>query len=250
MSRYWPFINPFETQPTEVPLLREAFEDWKIGYGIFDALEALQVELPWAGHADSIILDIEYFRNRSGAKMAAPIIMNLLGDTDTLTAESRETLASIIWTKFGEPWKRLWETNVVAYNPIHNYNMTDTRTLAKGESEAKVGTGNSVDTTQHGRTTEGIDFTYGLNNVDDDGKRTDRSTFGEGGSTVETSTKDDSVRATNEEEITNRSGNIGVTTTQQMLSSERELWMWNFFDQVYKDIDTVLALPFYDPCRV
>ena len=109
MSRYWPFINPFETQPTEVPLLREAFEDWKIGYGIFDALEDLQVELPWAGHAESIILDIEYFGNRSGAKMSAPIIMNLLGDTDALTAESREILASIIWTKFGEPWKRLWD---------------------------------------------------------------------------------------------------------------------------------------------
>lgn len=253
MSRYWPFINPFVEQSTELPLLREVFEDWKIGYGIFEALEELEVELPWADKADSIILDIEYFGNRSGAKLPAPIVMNLLGDTEALTYESRIILANIIWTKFGEPWKRLWETNVVAYNPIHNYNMTDTRKLAKGESEAKVGESSSVDTTQHGRSIEGVDYTFGLNSTGKDGKRSNRSVTQEGGSTVDTvneTQKDDSVRAVNEEETTNRSGNIGVTTTQQMLSAERELWMWNFFDQVYKDIDSVLALPFYDPCRV
>lgn len=253
MSRYWPFINPFEVQPTEVPLLRDAFEDWQIGDGIFGALDSLEVDLPWSETTDSIILDIEYFGNRSGGKLSAPVIMNLLGDTDCLTEESRIILARIIWSKFGEPWKRLWETNTVAYNPIHNYNMTDVRKLAKGESEAKVGSSSSVDATQHGKTTEGLDYTYGLNSSGSYGNPTDRSTYGEGGSTVDTTngtTKDDSVRAISEEETTNRSGNIGVTTTQQMLSAERELWLWNFFDQVYKDIDSVLSLPFYDPCRV
>lgn len=253
MSRYWPFINPFEDQSTEVPLLREAFADWKVGFGIFEALEQIGADLPWGDSPETIILDIEYFGNRSGGKLSAPVVMNLLGDKEELTAEDRVTLARIIWAKFGEPWKRLWETNIVAYNPIHNYNMTDTRKLAKGESEAKVGESNSVDTTQHGRTTEGVDYTYGLNSTGAQGNRSNRNTTNEGGTTTDTvnsGTKDNSVRASNEEEITTRSGNIGVTTTQQMLSSERELWMWNFFDQVYKDIDSVLALPFYDPCRI
>lgn len=43
-----------------------------------------------------------------------------------------------------------------------------------------------------------------------------------------------------------RSGNIGVTTSQQMLTSERKLWMWNFFrDVVFPDIDKVLTIQIY-----
>ena len=43
----------------------------------------------------------------------------------------------------------------------------------------------------------------------------------------------------------NRSGNIGVTTTQQMLQSEIDLWQWTFFKQVFEDIDSVLCLDIY-----
>lgn len=43
-----------------------------------------------------------------------------------------------------------------------------------------------------------------------------------------------------------RSGNIGVTTSQQMVESERSLWMWYFFnDVVFPDIDRVLTLQIY-----
>lgn len=253
MNRYWPFINPFDEAASDVPLLREAFADWKIGYGIFDALEFIGAELPWKDSTESNILDIEYFGNRSGGKFVAPVIMNLLGNEAELTESDRVLLARIIWTKFGEPWKHLWDTNVVAYNPIHNYNMTDRREMAKGESETKVGQASSVDTTEHGRGTESKDYVAGINNTDNVGKFANRTVSQDSGETVvngNDNRKDDSVRASNEVETTTRSGNIGVTTTQAMLTAEREVWMWNFFDQVYKDIDSVLALPFYDPCRI
>lgn len=43
-----------------------------------------------------------------------------------------------------------------------------------------------------------------------------------------------------------RSGNIGVTTSQQMIKSERTLWIWNFFrNVVFPDIDRVLTLQIY-----
>lgn len=42
-----------------------------------------------------------------------------------------------------------------------------------------------------------------------------------------------------------RSGNIGVTTSQQMIESEIKLREWNFIEQVYKDIDSVLTLGVY-----
>ena len=43
-----------------------------------------------------------------------------------------------------------------------------------------------------------------------------------------------------------RSGNIGVTTSQQMIESERKLYMWNlFYNVVFPDIDRVIALSVY-----
>ena len=43
-----------------------------------------------------------------------------------------------------------------------------------------------------------------------------------------------------------RSGNIGVTTSQQMIQSQRDLYMWNlFYNVVFPDIDRVLTLSVY-----
>lgn len=44
---------------------------------------------------------------------------------------------------------------------------------------------------------------------------------------------------------TKRSGNIGVTTSQQMAQAEIELWQWNFTEQVIKDLDKILCLKIY-----
>lgn len=46
----------------------------------------------------------------------------------------------------------------------------------------------------------------------------------------------------NEEIITSRRGNIGVTTSQQMLEQDINLWKWNFYEQVFMDCDRVLTL--------
>ena len=42
-----------------------------------------------------------------------------------------------------------------------------------------------------------------------------------------------------------RSGNIGTVTAQDMIIQEREVALFNFFEAVYKDIDTVLAIDTY-----
>ena len=45
--------------------------------------------------------------------------------------------------------------------------------------------------------------------------------------------------------LLNRSGNIGVTTTQDMIQSERELWEYNFRAIVYRDIDSIMTIEYY-----
>lgn len=42
-----------------------------------------------------------------------------------------------------------------------------------------------------------------------------------------------------------RFGNIGVTTSQEMLQEERDLWQWYFYEYVFKDLDRFLTIAVY-----
>lgn len=44
---------------------------------------------------------------------------------------------------------------------------------------------------------------------------------------------------------THRHGNIGVTTNQQMLEEERNLWKWYFYTNVFEDVDKFLTISIY-----
>ena len=132
------------------------------------------------------------------------------------------------------------------------------------------------ETVTHGRTGEQNNFKYGFNSGETP-VPTDKITTTEGGTTgtltgtqraedssdlssSETSLSGDSAieslvnrnkaGADEEQETTHRIGNIGVTTNQKLINEERNLWMWNFFNQVFKDIDAEITLSIFDPCRV
>lgn len=244
----------------------------------------LDVNVPWNGYVDEATLDMEYLLNHSGGKFCAPIIKSLLdrGGTyvnadGTLSTNSVYLLAQIIVGKYKQNWQRLWDTNVAVYSPIHNYDMYEERDLATTEDEtidtdgtlARSGTESTqygrVETVGHGRTNEQMSYKYGINTDTSDPKPSDKVTNTEGGATTttlsgtdtdtrnltdttdETRTKDND--GTEHEEI-HRYGNIGVTTTQKLLQEERQLWLWNYFDQIFSDLDKELALAFHDPCRV
>lgn len=42
-----------------------------------------------------------------------------------------------------------------------------------------------------------------------------------------------------------RHGTTGIFTPQQLISQEIELWQWNFYKQVFEDIDSILCLSIY-----
>lgn len=271
-------FNPFFSRPAPEPILRSVFNGWETGDGIFNSLQNLSSELPWLEdpNVDPLVLDVEYFGNISGSKFCSPLVKHLLDDSDQLSESARTTLAKIIISRYLPRWKALWRTATVEYNPIHNYDMTENRTLRGAESEAEVGastetntgtdtlTHGRTETIAHGRTSDSMSYRYGINTDTENPKPSDKDTYEEGGETETTTAGDDvqtknlstginstknTVGANEEVEELHRAGNIGVTTTQQMLESERRLWEWNFFEQVFRDLDKELALQFYDPCQ-
>lgn len=275
MNDFFPFVY-CDTDPE--PILRDVFSGWESGTGLFSVLAA-QATLPWANaeNVDNSVLDIAYFGNHSGGKFCAPLVKLLIDDDGVIPAAARVTIAKILISKYLVNWNRLWETNVAVYSPIHNYDMYEERDLATTDDNVETTDGElsrtgteglthgMVESTQHGRTEDNVNYKYGLNTIEYQQNRSDENVSTEGGTTVttdsgtDTTTRnlldstDQTVTEDNEgteHEETHRYGNIGVTTTQKLIQEERNIWLWNFFDEVFNDLDKELALAFHDPCRV
>jgi hypothetical protein len=236
-------------------------------------------------------LDIQYFFNHSGNKLISPLVESLLSSvsettstdvygrtqhylTGTISSANKQKLASVIDSMFDVKWSKLYATVTAEYDPIENYNMTETiheegsnTGTVQNESQA-IGNNTSTETLTHGKVettgsesdAEQHNKVYGFNSAtasdhdESTGHNEVTQTVTDSGEdeTETVTNTDDSIESTrtdnlaHETETTHtRSGNIGVTTSQQMLTAERELQMWNFYNQVFSDLDSILCLKIY-----
>ena len=229
--------------------------------GIFTALQ--QLDVPWADDNIETLLDTEYYGNISGDKIVSPLVRKKLSDGE-LSAADQATIANVIFTLFSVSWEKNWNTLSEQYDPIANYDMTEimtddetvieygkTEDTTTGNTHTKTGT--ETETPAVSVTTD--DSVYGFNSSNDvpTNKREETPS---GTNEIEYDTSDvdsgsvgtdygGSDTHTRNYTLTRR-GNIGVTTSQQLLQSERDLWKWNFFmDVVFPDVDRVLTIEIY-----
>lgn len=128
-------------------------------------------------------------------------------------------------------WNKLFETMNFQYNPIDNYDRTENRTLDS------TGQGHSQDsgkdtTSATGKVTDKVNGYQGnsATSMVDKGQ-TQNENSGEmnyGKANDETFTKNDI-------EIIHARGNIGVTTTQQMIEQERNIAKFNIYDIITEE---------------
>ena len=238
--------------------LNDLFTDWYSSNGIFHYLDGHEV--PWTNTDD--FLDFEYHGNHSGGKFVSPLVRNLLNADGELTSTERARLAMIIFNKFKDKWDKLYETLSLEYNPIENYRMVESETYEKTNEGTNDYTRNrDVTGTDTGTVVIDSDSSDDVTNQVygfDNGNPTNKDKSSESSSNDTTTTNNlanseneditDSTETSDTENLDRtltRSGNIGVTTSQQMIQSQRDLWMWNFFDVVFKDIDSILTLKIY-----
>ena len=253
--------------------INDVYDDWKTGGGVFTNLQELNV--PWAEEDIATALDIYYHGQRSGDKFIARIV-DAVKDGEVLETSEKTLLSTVIMARYGVNWAKLWATREFEYNPIENYsmteNMTDDTTVdefghvltrVNDTSHTKTGTEtNTPDTTETSvPNMENSNMVYGFNSSSPvptgESKQTGSNTLTRTGTeTVEYDTTDaDTGSITDTESGDNthtrnyeltRKGNIGVTTSQQMIQSERDLWLWDFFeDVVFPDVDKILTLSIY-----
>lgn len=186
-------------------------------------------------------IDLEYFLGTSGDKFISPLLEKLMEDLNGDIYDVSKQLEKIIFRRFGDKWKRLHDALIQEYNPLENYSMEEIRTPDL-----------TTDETSNTKTDITVDKDSETSNSYKGFNATDPSLVSksEGDETTTTTgaKADNEVSKKIEEtgtETKTRSGNIGVTTSQQMLESEFKVRQYDFYKSVYADIDSVLCLSIY-----
>lgn len=179
-------------------------------------------DVPWKDkYSNTVALDNLYQYSHSNKLICASLCDNL----------DLATLVEMIYTLNIENWRKLFENYTVEYNPIENYSMTEQGKRTNTGTQENKQTGNATS-----ESTSSI-YAYNVDSSNPASSSTATST-----PNLENIRKDNLVE---ENELT-RSGNVGVTTSAQMIEENIRLWIWKFFNSVFKDIDKVLTIGVYE----
>ena len=131
-----------------------------------------------------------------------------------------------VWSNISQySWSHLAATLTAEYNPIENYDRMEEWADSSTNTSRYT---NSANNTSSGSTKEQI---YGYNNL-----ATPADNSASNSTSTSADTSDSTGNSTSSGTRKGRAhGNIGVTTTQEMLESERRVATFNFYDAVIGD---------------
>lgn len=163
-------------------------------------------------------------------------------------------------------WKKLYETTVLKYDPIHNYDRNeswteDENTDKRGSSENR----GSVSTETEGNTTQNRNGSGSLNTShyvsaynetdftptakDSETQNASSTTSQKDSSSVDSSESSSGNTSESEKRSVKRkgevSGNTGFYTKQKMIEQEREIAMFNIIDHIISSFKNRFCLLIY-----
>ena len=182
-----------------------------------------------------------------------------------LSQKGIDALARVIWSKFGDAWSKIYAALETEYKPLENYsmdektepNLTDEFGVSDDyEKKLHRDVASKTTTTDQGSDTK--TSVWGFNTTSTDG--VPEGNIHTGGSVVTEADKlynnSDDIETQKGKRIekhtgdtkVHRSGNIGVTTSQQMLQSEIDLRIKNHMEDIlFNDVDQILTTAGYAP---
>lgn len=207
---------------------------------------------------DDTVLDYDYFVSHSADKNVSPFIEKYFVISGTEMSPDNvdqfllNDITTILLNKYYNKWERLYNALVTSnYNPIENYNMVEERTVTGTATTTSTQELNQKTTEKRDETRTTLNDIYGFNTTaaSHTSGGTETNSTGVNGNTVELQTVGDGNVTTTTSELEpyklTRSGNIGVTTNQQMITSELELRKNDFIDILFADVDSFLCSKIY-----
>ena len=154
-------------------------------------------------------------------------------DLETVTDDLESFLAmvNIAIVNWDYKWTKLYATTQLTYDPIANVDaeIEETRDIASRHTEDTLGAGN-VSTTNGQAPMESSTFHNQTKSTTESQQRVDEHD--------EDAYKDVIT--------TTRKGNIGVTSTQQLIEAERGVSEFPFLDILMADVINFLTYPYYE----
>lgn len=191
------------------------------------------------------------------------VFLNRYGilQTDEITETNYDDLIIGMLYFNNEKYTRLWNVYKIQYNPIDNYDgneteivthsaRTDTTIYGKKEETNTQGEFDVTTANDERRNTEKVSGFNSTSLVDKTqnivNSTTDKITNGAITNTnITNSSTDDFLKGEETETRTlNKHGNLGVTSSQNMIEQEKNLWEYfNFYSMIFSDlIDEVTTL--------
>ena len=177
-------------------------------------------KLEWLKETDINTLDYEYYLQHSGDKNISILFKRMLELKEGNYANTYTELAKMIISKYADNWDKMYDAVYAEYNPIENYNGVEDYT----------------DKTNINLTNNSKQKNYGINS----------------GLGKDTASNESNTQASEDDNYTThhmeKHGNLGMTTSQQMIESELVLreFIKNFYNLIYNDIDSILASSLYN----
>lgn len=186
--------------------------------GIFQTMHILNPDIEWLTDANVKYLDIEYYYGHSSDKMISRLYEKMIDrESAGIIESSINAICNMITGFYRSNWDNVYKAYSQEYNPLENYSMIEKENV---NSKVKTSVASAQDV-------------YGFN-----------SNESVPASKVNNESTTEGSKEDNERDLT-RSGNIGVTTSQQMLQSEIDLRKFAFYIQVMNDIDKIMCLKIY-----
>lgn len=230
--------------------LKEITPAWLTDGGVFKALYSAHTDVAWLAAYES--LDIEYYGNRSGDKRASPLLEAL---HEAYPESALDKIAALLWNRYSTQWGKLWATADFEYKPLENYNMiekatpdiTRTRTPSLTEEVSRSTDITTATDSQNDSAIFGFNSSTAQPQANASGATSQRMTGSSDTNRDIKSTSGTEIETeTGTRELT-RSGNIGVTTSQQMMESEIDLWSkWDIVATIFRDVDKVMTCHVYE----
>lgn len=194
---------------------------------MYNYLVDAEIDLPaWMQTEEqSQVLDLQYCMVHSGDKRLNKSFYNIFKMTEDDDIFWPMWI-QLILNKFGDKWEREYAALTASYNPLENYDSTEEITRS---GDDKTSTNVDMDAI-------GYDKAFNSSDLESVNKSHTEGDY----------TKNYSKIDWNSKIKTEKHGNIGVTTSQQMLESEIELRnKWNFYEIMFNDIDSLITTNLY-----
>ena len=178
--------------------------------------------------SDLQLLAEEYYMH-SSQKRTSPMCRKWVLTSVDLTSWINKVAQACV-TRYGRNWSRIWLAYFKTdYKPLDNYDMREVE-LPNLEDTTDINTKTNLTNSSKSKV-------YGFNSTDPVGDNESEVT-----TTGDKDKNETTSKTTRKGSRTlTRSGNIGVTTSMQMLTGEIEGRQFDFWEMVFSDIDRLLC---------